>query len=220
MKLSKSLLFLVSILGFGNAVFCTPPRVELSYFADTRQYNTLTLTTSAHSLPFDMSVWGFVDLHSQQNTAASRFDITRYFLDYRLTVPVPNIQGLGLVAKVTDMPGDYNALLRGGISYNQSFSAIGSGWLQFQGFGYQSNAAGYLMSVACSQKLDLPLVITGFADYNISNTQSPVWVTETQFNYPLSSHYWAQVEVRYNGYEAKTPGMDGFGVALGLMLSL
>ena len=57
---------------------------KTTYYLDSRDFNTAALFASTSGLPLGLSVWGFVDLHSDQKNSSDRFDASRYFLEYRL----------------------------------------------------------------------------------------------------------------------------------------
>lgn len=54
-------------------------QLDVSYYFDNREYNTLNIQTSTDKLPLGIFLWGFIDIHSDQNKNSDRFDLTRYF---------------------------------------------------------------------------------------------------------------------------------------------
>jgi len=96
--------------------------VSLTYYFDSRDYNTLNIVTSFPDLPAQFIIWGFMDLHGDQKNSSQRFDLTRYFLEYRLSRPIFSnsvnfLKGIGLEAEYNDFNGSHNSVVRFGPTY-------------------------------------------------------------------------------------------------------
>ena len=95
---------------------------KATYYLDTREYNTANLLSSTTGLPLGLTVWGFIDLHSNQSDGSERFDLTRYFMEYRLQRAVDKdwiwgVGGFGLEAEYNESAGPGNEVVRVGLTY-------------------------------------------------------------------------------------------------------
>ncbi len=81
--------------------------LSLTYYFDSRSFNTLNILTNTHALPWGLNIFGFTDLHSTHHDAGHRFDLTRYFMEYRLRRPlnVAGFRGLGFEMEYNDLNG-------------------------------------------------------------------------------------------------------------------
>ena len=127
-KISLTLSLILGLLIFATIADASkkkPAKVDLSYYLDSRDYNTLTLQTSLPDLPWGFNIWGFVDMHSEQKNADQRFDLTRYFIEYRLKRSLfPNAtsawKGLGFEVEYNDANGIDNTVVRTGVTYKHA----------------------------------------------------------------------------------------------------
>ncbi len=199
---------------------------SLSYYYDTREYSTLTIFTSVQGLPLGLSLWGFTDIHGDQE-AGDPSDFTRYFMEYRLSRDldpdwVLGIKGLGLMAEFNDFNGSNNNLARFGPYYSTSFELPWKRQAKFQCrvFVYETDGQGWQCSMSYNVPFTDRLSLTGFADINFVENGTDQWVIEPQLNYMLDEHFSIIVEMRYNGFEDANANLDGFGVAGGLCMKL
>ena len=198
-------------------------KVGLTYYFDTREYNTLNIVTSLSKLPGDIKLWGFVDLSGNQNSGNGRFDITRYFLEYRLSRSLfPDshsaIKGLGFEIEHNDFNGPDNDVLRLGLTYKHSvpFFQGSKSWLQWRYHPYETDGTGSQVSVIYFLTLAKNIFISGFADLNIENGFDDRWVVEPQINFRVNNTLDLVLETRYNGFEDANKDLDGFGIAGGI----
>jgi len=202
------------IVAFGDA----------TYLFDHREYNTLTISGGFKNLPLGFNVWGFIDIHSDQNNESNRFDFTRYFLEYRLRRTLDpewvfGVKGLGLEVEYNDSNGANNNLLRFGVNYKHDIPLIAGqkSWMQWRYFPIQTNQyarsqAGIVYRFGLTERL----YISGFADFNIDENGKNRWVAEPQLNYEIIDNVNFVLEGRINEYEGTNEKLSATGVALGL----
>ncbi len=177
-------------------------------------------------MPLGLKLWGFTDIHGDQENRSGVTDFTRYFMEYRLSRHlepdwVLGIKGLGVMVEYNDFNGPNNNLLRFGPYYNLRFRLP---WnrqasLQWRVFPYETDGKGWQSSLSYFVPFTDRLSLTGFADINFIQSGTDRWVIEPQFNYLLDEHFALVVELRYNGFEEAAPGLHGFGVAGGLRVT-
>ena len=199
--------------------------VAVTYYFDSRNYNTLNLVTSAPDIPFNLKLWGFIDLQADQNNESERFELTRYFLEYRLSKPLfpngkPALKGLNLEVEYNDSNGPDNDVLRFGLTYKHSFPFLSDSksWLQWRYHPYETDGSGSQISLIYFFPLHERIYINGFADLNFEDNGPDRWVAEPQINFKLTDFMNAVVEFRYNEFEDANASIDGAGIALGLEL--
>ena len=192
---------------------------ELTYYFDSRSYNTLNVLTSVSDLPWNMNIWGFTDFHGVQKAAGERFDLTRYFMEYRLRRGIdPNwiagLNGVGVEVEYNEGSGSANNMLRFGVNYKHGLQRVGlkGGWLQWRLFPYETDGSGQQFSVVHFLPLAPKVSVAGFADLNINKGASHRWVVESQFTYRVHDVVGLVLEVRYNGFEDKNPALDGIEI--------
>lgn len=197
--------------------------VSLSYYWDSREYNTFGITTSTTGLPFDFTLWGFTDLHGNQHMTDDYFDFNRFFMEYRLSRVIEpqyffGLEGLGTQIEYNDSNGSGNQLVRFGLTYKKSFPWFTKkdAWVQFRGFPYESDGSGQQLSWAYYFPLTDRIWISGFADLNLIEGADDQWVIEPQLNIKLTERANFLVEYRYNGFEDDNATLDGEGVAIGM----
>ena len=199
--------------------------INLTYYLDNRAFNTFNVLT-ASKLPFGLNIFGFIDLHSSQNQIKDRFDLTRYFIEYRLRYTIDGnhmfgIKNLGIDLEYNDFTGTNNHLFRLGITNKQFIYLFGNkSWMQIRYFPFESDKSGDQISFSFLLKLSSNIFINGFIDYNINKKKQNKIVTEPQLNIRLNEYLIINIEYRYNGYEEKNPDLIGSGIALGLRLDL
>lgn len=211
----------------GNVVKKSPPKktsASMSYYWDNRDFTTLNLLTSTTGLPYDFSIWGFIDLHGAHESSST--DLSRYFIEYRLNRKIDpdwvgGVDGLGFQAEFNDSEFLSNNLFRFGLTYRHSLPEIlgRKGWLQWRGFPYETDGSGQQASLIYFLPLHERAWISGFADINFRESQKDVWVIEPQLTYKLDERFSLLVEYRFNGYEDLNPAVEGDGVALGIEVS-
>lgn len=188
----------------------------LTYYLDSRDYGTLNVLTSAPDLPLGLNVWGFVDLHADQDGGSRRFDTTRYFTEYRLRRAV-GLSGLGVELEYNGANGPDNDMLRAGITYKRSVPLLSGnrGWVQVRAHVYETDGSGQQVSVLYSLPVSARVSISGFADLNVNADGANRWVVEPQLNVRVARVLDLVLELRYNGYEDANPTIDGVGIAIG-----
>jgi len=197
--------------------------IEFSYYFDSRDYNTVNILTLFPNLPFDLNIFGFVDFHGNQNEPENRYDLTRYFMEYRLGRPLfPKssgwIKGLGIEAEYNDFNGQRNHVSRFGFTYKHKFKLFNNkkSWLQWRYHPYETDGSGSQASLIYFIGLTEGLFINGFADINFIEDGKDRWLLEPQLNYKLTDLIDAAIEFRYNEFEDANSKLDGVGIALGL----
>jgi hypothetical protein len=195
---------------------------QATYYFDSRDFNTAALQSSTKGLPLGFSVFGFVDLHSDQKKSSARFDLSRYFVEYRLQRPldprwVGGIRGLSVQAEYDDFAGRGNEVLRFGLTYQHGLSRLAGnkGWLRLRVHPYETDDSGSQASLIYFIPLTTRLSITGFADLNIDTSSPNRWVIEPQLNLRIDRRFQAVAEYRLNEYEGDNSRLDGSGLALG-----
>ena len=201
--------------------------VKLTYYLDTRDYNTLNILGSSQGLPLGFSVWGFIDVHSNQKVSGERFDLSRYFMEYRLNRAFDpkwfhGARGLGFQAEYNDFNGSRNAVARLGLTYKHGLERIKNykGWLRWRVHPYETDGTGWQASVIYSLPITERIGISGFADLNINNGQTNRWIVEPQINIKLNHRFSAVIEYRFNGFEEANSRLSGSGAAFGLGMEL
>jgi hypothetical protein len=191
----------------------------VSYYLDNREYNTINIQTSTSKLPLDIFFWGFIDINSDQNNNKDRFDLTRYFFEYRFSRPVGfGIDGLSWEAEYNDSNGSDNSVARFGVTYRHILPFMGGSksWLQWRVHPYETDGNGAQVSLIYRFWLVKGIYISGFVDYNIEKDLPDRWVTEPQLNFVLNKTFDLVVEGRINQFENTSSTLDGYGVALGV----
>jgi len=197
--------------------------VTVKYYWDTREFNTFGIYTSTTGLPLGLSVWGFVDIHGNQDEIQDAFDQTRYFLEYRLSKNIdPNwvggIKGLGVQAEYNDSDGSSNEVVRLGLTYKHNIPAFGGrkGWIQWRGFPYETDGSGQQASWGYFLPITERISISGFADWNLQEGTDDRWVIEPQVNYKINDRFSFLIEYRYSGFEAASAASEAEGIAIGM----
>ena len=194
---------------------------SMAYYWDNREFTTLNLLTSTTGLPYDFSIWGFIDLHGSHKSSST--DLSRYFIEYRLNRKIDRdwvggLDGLGFQTEFNDSESLSNNLLRFGLTYRHSLPEFlgQKGWLQWRGFPYETDGSGQQASLIYFLPLHERVWISGFADINFRESLKDVWVIEPQLTYKFTDRFSLLVEYRYNGFEDINPSVQGEGVALGM----
>ena len=214
-------------MAWGKEIKPWKTTAKATYYLDTREYNTLNLLSSTTELPFGFTVWGFVDLHSDQKNASERFDLTRYFIEYRLQRSlnpgwVRGFSGLGIEAEYNEFAGSGNEVVRFGLTYQHGFPLMSDykGFLRWRVHPYETDGSGKQVSVIYVLPLVDWLSVTGFADLNLQKSGPDRWIAEPQLNAKLNDRFHLVAEYRFNGFEDNTLTLDGSGLALGLAILL
>ena len=201
-------------------------KVGLTYYLDSREYETLAVFSAADGLPFGLRLWGFTDMNGYQDHQNGRFRLDRYFSEYRVLLPLKsyglfNRDGFGAIVEYNDFNGPSNSLVRFGPYYQHPLPLFGdrSGSLQWRIFPLETDAGGWQASVSYAIPLADRVSITGFADINFAEVGAHRWVVEPQLNLRLSRRFSAVVELRHNGFEQASGLLEGTGVAGGLRYS-
>ena len=201
-------------------------KVAVTYYFDTREFNTVNVFTGSKPLPGGFEFWGFTDLHGAQGAGSSRFSLTRHFMEYRLIYPlhpvlIPGIKGFELEAEYNDFNGPDNNLVRVGLTYKHPLPLPWGrrGLLRWRIHPYETDGNGYQASILFAIPLTDRLKITGFADLNVVDNGSNRWVVEPQLTWQINERFFTSLEFRYNGFETENPELDGTGIALGAGLN-
>lgn len=195
--------------------------INLTYYFDSRSFNTLNILTSSKALPLGFNFWGFTDIHAAHNDPGHRFDLTRYFMEYRLRRPlnpswVLGLKGLGLELEYNDLNGSGNGMVRAGLTLNHPLPLFKGSWLQWRFAPYESDKSGTFAGIVYFMPISERFSIIGFADLNIGKHAPDRWVSETELNIKIKDRFNVAIEGRYNGFEAAAADIDGFGIAFGL----
>ncbi|MFT5450787.1 MAG: hypothetical protein ACI9N9_000267 [Enterobacterales bacterium] len=192
-------------------------QLDLSYYFDSRDFNTFALFVQNKDLGQDFSVWGFSDFHGQQNNKSERFQPDRSFSEYRLSnsklADWTGIDGLGLQVEYNHISPKSKNVWRGALTYKLPLGArlkMQLRILPIQNIDDEQVSIGYFYSI--NDKLN----ISGFADYNVRDDKKNQWVIEPQLNYKLAKDTWLIIEYRYNGFEDDNLNLEGSGWAIGL----
>ena len=200
-------------------------KFNVTYYFDSRDYNTFNIFTGVKHLPWRLEFWGFSDIHAAQGDATHRFDLTRYFMEYRLIYAInpewtQGIKGFELEAEFNDFNGPGNNLLRLGATYKHGIALPWrtKGSVRWRVHPYESDGNGYQVSVLYSLPLTATVKITGFADLNVIENAENRWVIEPQLTWQVNKNFNIRLELRYNAFEDANSGLDGSGIALGIGL--
>ena len=92
------------------------PKVQTTYYFDSRDYNSLTIKSSV-DLALGFNFWGFTDIRGNQNDPDKRFVFKRSFMEYRLRRKfnpewVLGIRGLGFDVEYNGRNGKDTTILR------------------------------------------------------------------------------------------------------------
>ena len=208
----------------GTAPATTQPAkasaLNLTYYFDNRGFNTFAVLASTTALPWGFSRWGFTDIHSDHNVPAHRFELTRYFMEYRVRRPLNpdwmlGLHGAGVELEYNDLNGPGNNVVRLGVTFKHALFGKKS-WLQWRAFPYESDGSGAQVSLIHVLVLSERLSLAGFADLNMNKGAPDRWVAESELRFALNGTFDLVIEGRYNGFEEANPDLEGLGIALGL----
>lgn len=202
-------------------------RVNLSYYFDSRDFNTMNLLVNSTGLPWGFNIFGFTDLHGTEGKGSSRFDMTRFYHEYRLRRPLTpdwvfGVKGFDVELEYNDANGSNNTVLRAGVGYQHTvpFIVQPKSWLQWRVLPWRSDHDGWQFSVTHFIVLTDRIKLIGFSDYNIMDNAPDQWVTESELSFTLTDTLDLIVEGRFNGFEESNPALDGVGVAGGIRIKL
>lgn len=193
----------------------------INFYYDVREYPTINILTSTKGLPLGFSIWGFTDLHGNQNDPQNSKDLARYFMEYRLSRQLNSkwtagISGLGIQIEYNDFNSASNNVFRFGVTFKHKLPfPKQNGWLQWRFFPIETDGSGQQASIIYFIPIYDNFFITGFADLNMSAKGPDRWVVEPQLNFKLNDRFSALLEFRYNAYEAINSNLKGKGAALG-----
>jgi len=198
--------------------------LHLTYYFDSREYNTFNILTIGQ-LPYGFHLFGFIDVHSNQKEPNERFDLKRYFLEYRLIYLINpdlifGIKEFRFNMEYNDAIGKDNSMIRAGLSIKQMLPYLEKSWIEVRYFPYESDDTGTQACTAFLIKITDRIYVNGFADLNIDKNGKNYLVTEPQLNFVIDSIFEFAVEYRYNGYEDFSKLLDGTGIAFGLRIKL
>lgn len=95
-----------------------PFAAGISYYYDSRDFTTLNITLFSGRFPAGFNFWGFIDIHADHNAGRERFQLSRYFLEFRVRWQARGVlTGFGLEAEVNDLQGAGNEVFRFGVNY-------------------------------------------------------------------------------------------------------
>lgn len=201
-------------------------QVNLSYYFDSRDFNTMNLLVNSTGLPWGFNVFGFTDLHGTEGQPSNRFDLSRFYHEYRLRRPLnPEwvwVKGFDVELEYNDANGPNNSLLRAGVGYQHvvPFFVQPKSWLQWRILPWRSDGLGWQFSVTHFIVLADRIKLIGFSDYNIMDNGPNRWVTESELSLTIMDTVDLVVEGRYNGFEEANPSLKGVGVAGGVRIRL
>lgn len=200
--------------------------MNLSYYFDSREFNTVNILVFSRALPWGFNIFGFPDLHGTEGQPSNRFTITRFYHEYRLGRPLNpewiGIKGFDVELEYNAANGPNNDLFRAGIGYRHGvpFRPHDKSWLQWRIHPWRSDDKGWQLSQIHFLVLTDRIKLIGFADYNILNNAPNRWVVESELSFTLTKLFDLILEGRYNGFEAANPSLKGVGVAGGLRMKL
>ncbi len=200
-------------------------KVNLSYYFDSRDFNTMNVLVNSTALPWGFNVFGFTDFHGTENVPTERFELNRFYHEYRLRRPLDDlpfmpIKGFDLEFEINDSNLPKDGVARLGIGYQHSVPFLKKGWLQWRILPWRSDGKGWQLSMTHFLALTERIKLIGFADYNIMNDRPNEWVWESELSFTLTNTFDLIVEGRYNGFQEAIPGLDGVGVAGGIRIKL
>ena len=200
------------------------PKVQTTYYFDSRDYNSLTIKSSV-DLALGFNFWGFTDIRGNQNDPDKRFVFKRSFMEYRLRRKfdpewVLGIRGLGFDVEYNGRNGKDTTILRYGLTYHHSLAMLfdTTSWMRWRYLPIETFERGQQTSIAYRLGFTSRLFLTGFSDYNFDRDGKPKWVAESQLNFLVNNDLDIVLEFRYNGFEEDIPRLKGFGVAPGIKL--
>jgi len=198
-------------------------KVDLSYYFDSRDFNSLTLLTRTTNLPSGFNIFGFIDLLGEQKNADQRFDLTRYFIEYRLRRNIDpewifGLKGVGLEAEYNDATGKDNSVMRFGVNYTHKIPSFANrqGWWEWRFLPIETDGTGSQIGASWFIPILDWIYISGFADLNLNDDADDIWIIEPQLNFKITETFDFVIEGRYNEIEDSIPEKDGLGVAVGL----
>lgn len=220
--MSHKLVALLSVLIMWSIVTCVDARGQafgISYYFDSREFNTFAVSVSASNLWEGISLWGFTDLHSQHKDQPHRYDLTRSFSEYRLSRNLfhsPTMGAFGVQFEYNDVTPGQNAVGRCGLTLKRTLPIAKGSWLQLRALPVETTSGRAQVSLIYFIRIQSWIHISGFADCNLREHETTRWVVEPQATFLINQRVSVLVEYRYNGFEEHAPGIDGAGVALGL----
>ncbi len=199
--------------------------IDLNYYWDTRQFNTLTINAGAN-LPYDVEYFQFLNLNSQLDDAGALEDLEGFYTEMHFRRPIakdsrwlkpldwtvmyadgtgiPDVTRLGIRWRTHDTPGGVGDFLTEQLKleYSLNFHVVES-----DGSGIQ------LEHFYRRFFFDNRLYVSGFADHDVNNDGSDTWVAEHQLGVKLVGQWFAVAEYRYNAFlpDEQKSGW-GFGV--------
>ncbi len=200
-------------------------KVNLSYYFDSRDYNTMNILVNSTALPWGFNIFGFTDIHGTENVPTERFELNRFYHEYRLRRPLDDlpfmpIKGFDLEFEINDSNLPKSGVARIALGYQHSVPFLKKGWLQWRILPWRSDGKGWQLSMTHFLVLAERIKLIGFADYNIMNDRPNEWVWESELSFTLTETFDLILEGRYNGFEEAIPGLDGVGVAGGIRIKL
>ncbi|MDA0205239.1 MAG: hypothetical protein O3A53_02295 [Acidobacteria bacterium] len=215
-----------SLVAPERALLIPRAKLGITHYFDSRQYETLSVLSQLNNLPLGLRLWGFTDLHGDQQHPDGRFHLDRFFMEYRALAPLKSdwlskSDEFGGIAEYNDFNGPGNSLVRFGAYYQHVLPLVGRrrGSLQWRVFPFETDGRGTQVSLSYSIPLTARIGINGFADLNFITEGADLWLIEPQLNVRLSKHVAAVLEFRHNGFEQVAAGVNGTGFALGLQFS-
>lgn len=189
------------------------------YQFDTRGFNTINFTGGA-KLPYEWSLWGFIDIETADSHEGSRTDAEEFFMEIDLKREL--YKGFGVVLEYNDGQGRDDNIGRFGLNYIARWD-----WLKemdlslaFKAFPLETDGHGGQLSFCWDKKfpefLEGRFSVGGFFDVNLNsgpNDNKTNIVSDTQFRYKLTDNLEALVEFRFNGYLVASQE-DGFGIGV------
>lgn len=187
------------------------------YQFDSRDFNTLNFTGFS-KLPYDFSVWGFVDFEGAKGTPNQQSDLSTYFLELDLRSPSWN--GLGVIAELDATTGTGNDTGRAGVYYQPKSSWLKENnlFLFFKGFPVESNGnvrqASFAWNLTFPNLVDGRFSMGGFADWNFNSgaQKDTNLVSDTQFRFRLIENLSLLIEYRRNDFLVNNESGTGLGL--------
>ena len=216
-KLFITILFLLGITQAYSAS-------EIGYIYDSRDFAMVEIVSDAQ-LTQNINFWGFTDLYNQQGSKSAT-ELTDYFMEYRLNYNLFPIgqqyfqqNRLEVEIEYNGFSGDSNDLARTGLHWTHS--SANNGWVSLRYHPFDSRSTRFSQaSFTHFIPLQDKLAFFGFYDYNIVEGADNIWYYDTSLIYSINDVYSCILTYRWDGFEHRTEGRKGNGIAIGIYRKL
>lgn len=89
----------------------------------------MNILVNSTGLPWGFNIFGFTDLHGVEGQPSNRFDLSRFYHEYRLRRPLNpdwllGVKGFDVELEYNNANGQNNSLLRGAIGYQYTIPLV------------------------------------------------------------------------------------------------